>query len=341
LRQILKIVLFFCVLVVCEPLAGQDLHYSQFMSSPLNLNPATTGFFNGMYRLTLNVKNQWQSVTKPYKTLSVGFDMSPLKRRTRRDAVGVGVIVNTDIAGDSKFSTTSPAISVSYIRSLDRRSSHILGVGIQAGWVFRSINYDALYFDNQYNGSYYDPTLGSNESFSVRNYNYFDLGVGIHWHYQMSRERNMYAGLGVLHLLHPKQTFMDNNHIRLDMKWTGYIGGQFDVAQVVDLLPQLLIMKQGTYYEWMIGAQAKYIKNRYSHMDYTSFNAGIYYRNKDAMIFMAGVDYKQFTFGVSYDMNVSRLKPASYYKGGLELSLLYTYSKFKNKRRKEIPCPIF
>jgi type IX secretion system PorP/SprF family membrane protein len=322
-------------------LCGQDIHYSQFMTSPLNLNPATTGFFNGTYRLTLNGKNQWQSVSKPYQTLSLGFDMSPIQRRYHRDAFGMGVLINTDIAGDSKFSTTSPSLAFSYIRALNRKSSQMLSVGLLAGWVFRSINYSSLYFDNQYNGSYYDPNLGNNEDFRLTNYSYFDLGVGAHWHYQMSRERNVYAGLGAFHLLKPKQSFMGENGIRLDMKWSAYAGGQFDITQAVDLLPQILFLKQGVYREVMIGALAKYIKNRYSHIEYTSLNVGLFYRNKDAMVFTTGFDYKGFSFGLSYDMNVSTLKPASYYKGGLEFSLTYTYSKFKHKRRKEIPCPIF
>jgi type IX secretion system PorP/SprF family membrane protein len=322
-------------------LSGQDIHFSQFMTSPLMLNPATTGFFNGTYRLALNGKNQWQAVTKPYQTMSLGFDMSPIQRRYHRDAFGAGILINADIAGDSKFSTTAPSLSLSYIRSLNRRGSQMLSVGLMAGWVFRSINYSALHFDNQFNGSYYDPDLANNEDFSLRNYNYFDLGTGIHWHYQISRESSAYAGLGVFHLLKPKQSFMDDNSIRLDVKWSGYAGAQFSVSQTVDLLPQFLFLKQGPYREVLIGARAKYMKNRYSPMEYASLNVGIFYRNKDAMVFMTGFDYKGFEFGLSYDMNVSALKPASYYKGGLEFSLIYMYSKFKHKRRREIPCPIF
>jgi type IX secretion system PorP/SprF family membrane protein len=217
----------------------------------------------------------------------------------------------------------------------------MLSIGIQAGWVFRTINYDALTFDNQYNGSYYDPGLANNENFRLSNYSFFDLGVGGHYHYQMSRERSMYAGLSVFHLVPPKLSFMGDGTILLDKRWIAYAGGQFDVTESIDLLPQILFMLQGPYREFMIGSQAKYIRNRYSPWEYTSLNAGLYYRNKDAMVFMAGIDYKQFTFGLSYDMNVSKLKPASYYRGGLEFSLVYKYSKFKNKRAKQIPCPIF
>lgn len=322
-------------------LQGQDLHYSQFMSSPVYLNPATTGVFKGTFRLSLNGKNQWESITKPYQNISLAFDMAPLQRRFRRDAIGLGVVIHADIAGDSKFTTTTPALTASYIRVLDRRGRHTVSAGLQGGWVFRSINYDALSFSNQFNGSTYDPTLPDNEVFQLDNYNYFDLGAGAHWHYQMNREKSVYAGVGGFHFLHPKQSFMGDAQIKLDAKWNIYAGGQFNVSPVFDVLPQVLIMKQGPYSELLMGGQLKYIQNRYSKSEYTSVNVGLFYRNQDAMVFMTGFDYRQFVFGFSYDLNVSSLKPASNLRGGIEFSLVYVYNKYKQKRRKEIPCPIF
>ncbi len=329
------------ILLLSDLLSGQDLHYSQFMSSPVYLNPGTAGFFRGKYRVALNGKNQWQAVSKPYQTISVAFDMPALQRRFQRDAIGVGVIVHADIAGDSKFSTTSPALAISYMRSIDHYGRHMVSLGVHAGWVFRSINYDALTFPNQYNGYNYNPDLPNQETFQLRNYSYFDIGMGGHWAYQISRERNVYAGIAAYHLLRPKQSFMGDNSIKLDMKWNIYAGAQLDVSQTVDLLPQLLIMKQGQYHELLLGVMAKYIQNRYSKTEYTALNVGLFYRNRDAMVFMTGFDYKKFTFGLSYDMNVSTLKPASTYRGGIEFSLLYTYGNYKQKRKREIPCPIF
>jgi type IX secretion system PorP/SprF family membrane protein len=343
MRPAFKCIFFIMFMSESYLLSAQDQHFSQFMSSPLNLNPATTGFFYGTLRLALNGKSQWQSVTRPYQTMSFALDMSPFKRRYHRDAFGLGLLVNADVAGDSKFSTTSPALSFSYITSLSRQSNHLLSIGIQTAWIFRSINYNALYFDNQYNGSYYDPDQGNNEEFGLKNYRYFDLGAGIHYFFQMSHEKSLYAGLSVFHLGGPSLSFMGDDDIRLDKKWSIYTGGQFNVSSNIDLLPQFLFVTQGPYREVLMGCQAKYMQNRYSQWDYISMIAGIYYRNKDAMIFMAGFDYKQLIFGLSYDMNVSKLRPASYYRGGLEFSLTYSYSygKVRNKKASSIPCPIF
>ena len=56
---------------------SQDLHFSQFMNSPLLTNPANTGFIpDGDYRLGVNYRNQWASITAfPYKTMSAFGDV--------------------------------------------------------------------------------------------------------------------------------------------------------------------------------------------------------------------------------------------------------------------------
>ena len=55
---------------------AQDLHFSQFMNSPLTTNPANTGFIpDGDYRVGINYRNQWSSVMSiPYKTMSAFGD---------------------------------------------------------------------------------------------------------------------------------------------------------------------------------------------------------------------------------------------------------------------------
>src|SRR3546814_4214408 len=53
---------------------AQDPHLSQYYSSPLFLNPALTGMFNGEFRISGNQKTQWGSITNPYSTSVASFD---------------------------------------------------------------------------------------------------------------------------------------------------------------------------------------------------------------------------------------------------------------------------
>src|SRR5258708_39442880 len=66
----LCLVSYFLCLAPCT--FGQDLHFSQFMNSPLLTNPANTGFIpQADYRLGMNYRNQWSAIMAvPYKTMS-------------------------------------------------------------------------------------------------------------------------------------------------------------------------------------------------------------------------------------------------------------------------------
>jgi len=49
-------------LVLSFQLHAQDIHYSQFDRSPLNINPALTGLFKGDLRFIGNYRSQWNRV---------------------------------------------------------------------------------------------------------------------------------------------------------------------------------------------------------------------------------------------------------------------------------------
>ncbi|HQU60103.1 MAG TPA: type IX secretion system membrane protein PorP/SprF, partial [Saprospiraceae bacterium] len=49
---------------------AQDQHFSQFFASPLTLNPALTGTFDGKYRVAFIYRDQ-----DPYKTFAGAIDL--------------------------------------------------------------------------------------------------------------------------------------------------------------------------------------------------------------------------------------------------------------------------
>jgi hypothetical protein len=53
------------------------------------------------------------------------------------------------------------------------------------------------------------------------------------------------------------------------------------------------------------------------------------FQSHDAIILMAGGEYKRLNFGLTFDLNVSRLVEASYAVGGPELSVTYTLPNTK------------
>ncbi|MBL0100734.1 MAG: type IX secretion system membrane protein PorP/SprF [Saprospiraceae bacterium] len=61
-------------------LSAQDIHFTQFYMSPLNLNPALTGVMNCKTRMVANYRNQWAAVlaANAYNTYSVSYDQKYL-----------------------------------------------------------------------------------------------------------------------------------------------------------------------------------------------------------------------------------------------------------------------
>src|SRR5215471_14600484 len=66
------LILYGCILA--EKIFAQDPSFSQFFSSPLNVNPALTGAINGKWRIISNYRNQWGGATNPYTTGTISID---------------------------------------------------------------------------------------------------------------------------------------------------------------------------------------------------------------------------------------------------------------------------
>ena len=71
---------------------AQDPHFSQYHSSPLTLNPAMTGFFEGDFRLSGNYRQQWWSLGTPFITGTVSYEQRIMKAKLKNDVFGIGVL---------------------------------------------------------------------------------------------------------------------------------------------------------------------------------------------------------------------------------------------------------
>jgi type IX secretion system PorP/SprF family membrane protein len=177
------------ILALCfysEYIYSQDIHFSQINNTPLILNPSLAGYVNGDTRTILNYKEQWKSITVPYKTFAVSFDMPFFRKKWKNDYIGMGVSLFNDKAGDAKMGITQFDYSLAYSHTNKEKSKFL--VGLQGGWAQRSFDITQLTWDNQYNGSSFDPNLPSNEPASINNnFSYFDFAAGTAWDYTASK----------------------------------------------------------------------------------------------------------------------------------------------------------
>ena len=317
----------------------QDIHFSQFYNSPLNLNPAKAGYFMGSHRFTLNYKNQWQSVTAPYRTFSAAFDMPVIQRGHQQDMIGAGLVINTDKAGDAAYSTTQINFAFSYIKALNRLNNHYISLALQPGLSQRNFKQDALNFDSQYDGNTLNTSLPQGETFSRTNFIFFDISAGVYWNYQYTNSLGFDAGAAVFHINKPEQTFYNDPSTILNRKILIFANSIFQASPKYDLIPGFFYSRQNNFQEFILGSSFRFIKSP-NPINYSTFNFGLFFRFNDAAIVVAGFDYLQYNFAISYDINYSDLKPASRNLGGLELSFKYIIDS-KRSYIKKVPCPIF
>ena len=334
--KIYSLLLVYVLIFCCSnKVQAQDIHFSQFMSSPMNLNPASAGMFNGAYRFVGNGRRQWGSVTIPYQTFGGSIDAHNLLRLKN---VGTGISVYNDRTGDSRFNTLQANLALSYTIKISKDSTNFITLGGQTGITQRTINYNDLYYDNQYAGFGMDPNLPNNESFQNTGRVYPNLNLGIIYTKNFSIRNTISTGISLNNINQPEQSFFNDQNIKLDLRVNFHVISQFKLSKKIDILPALIVMSQGKFKEYTFGTSGKYILN--SNADrYRALYVGVWTRAADAGWLSAGMDYGNLYVGLSYDINYSKLTPASNAKGGIEVSIIYIIKDLLPKRKKYKICP--
>lgn len=331
--------LVFSTALYCSSAYAQDMHFSQYLTSPMNLNPALTGVMNEDIRIASNFRSQWKSVSaEPYRTISAGIDGTLPPKRKTSDFFGLGLVVNSDKAGASQLSINQANLSLSYSKMLVPSSGGMLSLGFQGGAGQRSMSYDALTWDKQYNGVRYDPTLPSGESPIGSSLTYLDLSAGVNWSQTMGKNFRLSTGASLWHVNRPSISLSRVAKDPLYMKVGFNAVGQYTIPSHpgTSIMPSLVYFQQGTQRLLNVGAAWRYRlveQSRYTGwVSETALVAGIYYRLKDATFINLRVDYLDFSFGVNYDFNVSTLQVASSSRGGMEFCLMYKKALLQKQR---------
>lgn len=319
-------------------LNAQDIHYSQFYAAPIQLNPANAGAFDGVIRAGLNQKTQWLSVTKPFVTISGSVDLPLYKNNKKKFLFGLGAYVNNDKTGDSEFNSFDAGLSLSFVKSLGRRNRHKIGFGFSGYYANRSLNYSALYFDEQFQNGYFDASNSISETFANNKIRYFDFNLGGLWSYAPSRRNIFSVGILCAHLSHPNQNFLDGIYL-LPMKIAPYFTSQISINREMLIKPMVYTAFQGDFKEIVFGANFEYEFNANRYTRIVTLGAGLLYRWNDAIIVSATVDWKNLRFCCSYDLNISSFIKATNIRGGFELSIYYTYKKASVRKTGKEPCP--
>lgn len=321
-------------------LKGQDIHFSQYNGSHLNLNPALTGMFDGDYRVNAIYRSQWQSVPVPYRTFGFGADMRYRPQKMKSDCIGIGLQFNNDQAGDAFYSTNQIYLSGSYIHKLKKDSSLLISLGFNAGYSGSNFNYNKMTFDNQFDGYDYNSTSPTGENFSRYKTGFTDFNVGLALQYSFSQFTRLTYAFSFNHLTNPAVTYQGNTLSKLDSKLGNYLAFELPVTDNNKFILQteLLYSHQGKYNELVPGANIKYMLNPETN---NAASIGLYLRAKDAFIARLGYTFKTTTAGMSYDLNTSKFIAATNYRGAFEIFITHIIKRNRPFIAKKRVCPVF
>lgn len=332
------IYLFF--LAMPMDILSQDINFSQFYELPLLRNPSLAGIYKGDMRLTSAFRNQWQSVSAPYQTSALGFEVRTSLFQNSSDYISAGMQLTNDVAGDSKLGKTQVLPMLTYHKLVSGNTNTYLSLGFMGGPVQQKFNPTALRFDDQFVNGAYSPLNPTQQTFSRTNLTYWDAAVGMNLSGEIGFAK-AYLGTAYFHFTQPKVAFDQLSDIRLNKKLVFNFGLNMPMSDYDDMIIYSDVFFQGGNRQIQGGAIYMHHFLTVGEEEDLGFGVGGFYRWNDALIPVVKLNWYKMSLGFTYDINVSKLKPASIYRGGLEVALSYkAYLNIMNTSLQKVRCVI-
>ena len=317
---------------------AQDLHFSQFMFSPLSTNPANAGFIpDADYRLGANYRNQYSEVmTQPYKTYSVYGDAQVMREQLTSGWIGLGAVLLSDVAGSGALTSNKAYASLAYHQMLGQSS--LLSAGFNLGWVSKSINTANLKFPDQFDGRFFDNNLPTSVQLQNTSINYFDLQAGINYAYFPTDDIYLNAGYSIHHVNRAKESFFASSiNERIPQRHIGFAQASIKCNDRLILHPSVYYTNQRQSSSLLFGTIGNI---NLSERGERQLLVGTYYRWNESIIPMVGFELHHFQFLFNYDVTLSGLKQYNMGRGAAEISITKK-GFYGNPDVKQVICPSF
>lgn len=341
----IKYILCLFSISICE-IYAQNIRFSQFNFAPTVLNAASTGYIDGQYRINSIYRNQWSTVGIPYNSNAISFDGNVRGRSVSTNQIGYGAYMAYDQSGDGALKVIHFMPAAAYHQSLDEAGKYNISLGVQAGFFQKSIDFSALTFPDQYNGSFFDRELTTNQPFVQNNIFNFDAGVGVLWYYTekgklpykiqyeppVGKILEVELGFSANQISNPRESFLGNPGNRLSHRYALHGKMVYSVVGNLSIHSMFMYLRQSTVSELILGGDLEHIFENISGD--VSVSAGVRYRWNDALVIVLGHRRNHWKAGLSFDANMSSLKKVSKGYGAVEISGAYIF-----KYSKKILCP--
>ena len=318
-----KIKTLVAIILIGTVVYGQDPSFSQFFSSPLNINPALTGNINADWRMIANFRDQWIGPASPYATGSISYDrkiQDKIRNYENKNVFSAGSMLMFDraMAGVQKSVYASLNLAYNVLVFDDDITQHRLAVGFGGIYGRRFIDFSRLDFEEQFTGTGFDVNLPTGENALSDMKPYFSSSAGAT--YSIKTEiSNFDIGVAAFHLNRPKQTFLEDEHQFIPIRKVVHANFETKLSDRVLFNANAIYQdqKKASYYS-VGGAFGIYVDD----IQQTIFNAGLWYWSNNALVPYLGLAYKNLQIGLSYDWTISKLRQATPKPKTFEVTLI-------------------
>lgn len=325
-------------LLVSYFLPAQDIHFSNWNMSPINVNSANAGLYDGDGRIIFNYRNQWKSVEVPYNTFSFGADFNLNKSLIKGTQEAVGFIFNHDIAGDGNYNITDVKIPINHKFSFKKDTGLLLAFGLMPGVSNIGINSNRLSYDKQWDGDSYNQGLANGENFPKQSKIYPDVSAGVVLQKQFNQNIQLNVGYSYNHINKPNISFYNTAKVALQPRHMEQLQLRYSFNNISYVMFETYLQQQQKFKENLVGLSYYYTVDPNTK---TILNLGILTRLGDAFISTIGLQHKSMRFQASYDYNYSQFKRATNGRGAFEISFIYIYARPKMFVPKTRVCPVY
>lgn len=322
---------------------GQDFTFSQFYEQPLLRNPALAGIFTGDLRVSMAYRDQWGSITVPFRTASLSVEHK-IPLGDQHDVLTIGTQMSMDGAGDIRLKRTQLLPAVNFHKSLDGERDTYLSLAFMGGPVSSQFDATQLKLGDQYIGGSYSSANGSAQPITNTGYSYWDLSTGLSFSTVLNNQTRFYIAAGLSHFTKPTIHSVTTSEASFLMpKLSLNIGLHGRMGDKAHLIAFADYYAQNGNQQILGGVMYGMDLSEYDGEEETAaLYFGSFLRWGDAVIPVVKLDFNHISVGVSYDVNVSKLNVASNWRGGLEITASYRgFLKIRNSTLDRVRCVRF
>jgi type IX secretion system PorP/SprF family membrane protein len=330
------------LMTIAGKVFSQDPHFSQFINTPIYLNPALAG--NDKY-LTLYAtqRSQWRSIDNPFITNHLSFIIPVLHGSDNHhyNQGSVALSTYTDVAGSDKtLKTVGANAAFAYNLHLDKRGSQNVHFALQAGMIQKTIDTDNFQWGEQYNRFIgRDASISPGETISS-NKSLLDIGAGIYYTYLppikfVSQLTKLHIGFAASHLNMPNESMVQEKST-MPIIYKFHPGLDWKVSNKVIIETNMLFMYQRKEYLANLNLHVNYHLHTTKGLIHDAyFGLGTGYRLGDAFIFTTDFGSRYYIISFTYDANTNSLQHNGRNASAYEISLHAIFHRQHKKWKKK------